>query len=247
MVNAQLSFNQTLRNYQGFFIWTIIIFISGVAIIKGIIPGVNAVQKFYDDNKVLAAENEQTKKRLQILENLDENVLSDQINTLISAIPADKNLATIFSTVEYVSSVSGVTVTNFSIQSVGTISTASAVASSTNNLLKQNMLESKVSIEGTIDQVKNFLDTIINVRRLMNISQITVDIGKTGLAQGSFVLQSFFAPLPKTLGKPTDPLTALSGKDEELMQKISAYPSALQNANQIPVLQPGNKIDPFLH
>ena len=199
-----------------------------------------------DQSSVLGKEVDVIRKRVELLDSLDENALKNQVDLLISAVPPTKSLASIITGLELLSSQTQISMTDFSIPAAGSIATESAIPVAVDASLGSFMIPINVTLEGTMDQTKNFLNTLIRVRRLMSVGSITVTFDKTPEGNLKTVLKvnAFYALLPKTLGNPAQPLTPLTASEEEVLAKIGSYQELSPSNVQLPV-QFGSKPDPF--
>jgi hypothetical protein len=226
--------------------------VSILTAIYGIWPGIEKIKSNYDETQSLKAENASIQKKITFLSNLDDTALSGQVETLLSAVPQTKSIQSAFATLESVAGQTGINLQGISVDTPGSLSTASAAPMNAEaNKLGSNMLKLKVQAVGTMDQINNFMDTIIKVRRLMRISNISLTFAQSSAATSSpsaivssdFSVDAFYAALPKTLGKAEAELTPLTANDEEFISKISGYSLVLPATTPAPQLPP--KADPF--
>lgn len=243
---------QLTKLIMNFGISALFILLSGLMVIYGIIPGVSAVKKYYMDNQQLMNDNDLIRKKITFLSGLDEDSLTSQMQTLLSAIPENKSFETALSTIQEVAADAGVIINDLELQNPGSITSSS---SDTNNVdaakLGSNIITMTFSVGGGIDQTNAFLAKISAVRRLMRVD--TISLSLKGDASGSAIVDTnlnvdaFYSALPKTLGKAEDQLTPLSENDLAVLTKISAFPlmTPVSQGNPTQEIIQSNRSNPF--
>jgi Tfp pilus assembly protein PilO len=244
-----LGFKKLLRLYNKFILPSLILAVCALTVNYGIIPGVKTIQNEIIKQQLLSKEITAIQARVRILESLDEDTLRSQVVALMTSVPPTKSIPTVFSTIETVAMQSGVTVVDMGIESVGTLASQSAEPVDPKTALRGNFsIPVKVIANGSLDQIKAFLDGAVSIRRLLRITNFYASIDKDNIVKASFVIDAFFAPLPKSLGKSSDPLQVYTANEEELLAKISSYPlisQELTNYDILPEIQYGSKTNPF--
>lgn len=185
--------------------------------------------------------------KLNQLQALDEETLRQQLRLLTSAVPTDKSLPTLLSTAEAVSANTGVTLSDMSLISPGSLATDSAKRqTSEEKTFGASLLPFSIVLTGTSDQIRNYLSTSINVRRLLRVKQFTIIFSGDGAARSNVSLDALYAGLPTNLGDVRQPILPLAEKDEQLLDKLASQPNYSQELLAIPVAgeQPF-KADPF--
>ena len=120
------SFQTVFKTYQNVIISACIIIFCLVGVVAGVIPAVQKVQALIDQNSTLSAEKEALQKKLAGLSALDEASLRTQLDTLLSAVPSDQSLPTVFSSTEAVAAQTGVSITTMAISENTSLATSSA-------------------------------------------------------------------------------------------------------------------------
>jgi hypothetical protein len=226
------------------------VLISFLLIFYALIPGVQHVRDIFISIDTTNKENAVLKKKVSTLTQFDEGTISQYVNTLLSAVPADKSIASILTTIDSVASQNNVTVMDLSIINPGSISSDAASMKISNSKLGSNTIKISTTINGSPQNTYSFLSMIRKVRRLMRISSVTQTFAvstATQSARTKVELEAFYAPLPVTLGKIDAEVKPLSANEEQLMTTLSEYPLEFVNASQSETSQveSGNKIDPF--
>lgn len=216
-----------LRIYGGIILPTILLIICIFALTMGVIPAVRTTYGMYIQLGPLSREVKDIKSRLDTIQSLSLTTLNEQMSTLLGAIPQTKSLPTVLTSIESVAKDSGVVLSEININNPGTISSGSADKIDPSN---SNIITTNTSVMGPVDKVKEFLDKIISVRRIMRVSGLQISLEKSSVAtiSGSITamlsIDSFYALLPKTIGKVSDPIVALSPNEISILNKISQYP-----------------------
>jgi len=100
--------------------------VCGVGFVVGIVPlGGKAI----DENNELPALSSEVaglKNKTSVLQTIDENEMRSDMQTLLSAVPSDKSLSTLLSTVDGLAAATGVSVDTISLERPGSLATASA-------------------------------------------------------------------------------------------------------------------------
>lgn len=237
-----------LRIYNGFILPVILITVSAAVIFWGVLPGINSIKTLYSETETLSKDVGEIKKRVDFLNGLDEQTLRMQMEGLLRAVPPDKSLPTFFSSLEAVAAETGVTISEFSIENPGTISTASADVSNNPQMGRDTDLTAKVTIGGTLDQLKSFFGKLISVRRLFRISTMSLQFKEnTDTVVSGLTVNAFFAPLPSNLGKASAPIVALSPQEEEVLNHVLSYPLIDMSTmtGNVQNVEVGTKQDPF--
>ncbi len=243
-----MTFRKFLRMYNKFVLPTVILVICIIAVFSGIVPAVRSIQNQYIEQDALNKEIAVIRKKVQTLEALDENTLRRQVIDLMTAVPPSKQLPSVFSTLDSVALQSGVTVDSMSMGSSGNIASDSSSAASSLSRSTSGLLDIEMSVNGTSDQAKQFLDTLADVRRFVRVNSFSAGYGEDGLVKMGLLLDAFYAPYPKTLGKSGDLLEPFTANEEVLLSQVARMPLISQELAQyesLPPVEYGNKADPF--
>jgi hypothetical protein len=220
---------QNIHNIMNFGISALLFGFSIAVIIYGIIPGFTVVNNYYSEIKQITEENNKIRKKVNLLSGLDQNILTDQMQILLSAVPENKSIETSISTIQNVAANTGITINSLQIENPGDISSTSAGINKTDQeKLGSNTVTVTLSVLGNMDQTNAFLTQISMVRRLMRIINIESSFkGNSSadvLVSTQIDIDAFYASLPKTLGKADDSISPLSENELAVISKVSAYP-----------------------
>jgi hypothetical protein len=246
-----MNLKKFLRLYNKFILPTVIFIVCAGVTYYGIIPGIKSIQNLYLEQKKIGDEVASINKRIAILTAMDEETLRSQVVALMTAVPDAKYLPSVFLTLDAISQETNITVSTMSITSGGNIATQSATGTTAaaKQIGSSPPIAVKMSANGTVDQIKAFLDLTASVRRLLRVNKFTMEINPDLSSKISIDLDAFYAPLPKTLGKSSDPLTGFTANDEELLNKVASYRLISQELLNYDTPQPiiyGSKSNPFV-
>lgn len=215
-----------IRLYQSFIISGVIILFCLIALIIGIIPGfkkiLSMVGGLYEQTKTVQLWQE----KINILNALDTQLLNSYATAAISAVPADKSLGTIFSTIDGLTIQEGVEVTGISLSSIGSVATEAAQKlSAEEQKIGVNIVPFSIIVVGPIEQVRNVVEKAVKIRRLFRIRNFDLSFdNKSGMTKSTIQMDAYYVPLPKSLGKISDSLKPLSDDEIQIIDKISALP-----------------------
>lgn len=227
-----------LRVYQGFVVSGAMLLFGVVAIVFALIPGIRATRELYGqlrqtEQSVLALE-----KKNVFLASLGEDELRENVLMLLSAVPQEKSVPTIFSTVEGLANQGGVSIVDMSLTSPGSLATGAAS--------RLSKLPFSLTASGSYDQIRAFIGGVNAVRRLFDVTSFDVSIGAAGATQVRLSLAAFYQPLPTNVGNVQGPIAVLSQKEEGVLATIMQYPdvSVFFGEPLTPLYSDGQR-DPF--
>jgi hypothetical protein len=146
----------------------------------------------------------------------------------------------------------GVSVGDFSLSKLGSLATDSAQRlNADEQAVGSNILPFTISVEGTFDQLRAFFTAGISVRRLFRFRTFDVSFVKIGTESANVVsanvaMDTFYSPLPSTIGSVSQPVTALTGTDTDLIAKVAAMQLLVTTSAPMPPPTGGaGKSDPF--
>lgn len=217
---------KTLKRYQGLTISAVMLTISLLTILFVVIPlGKRAVSLYTATGRIQEEVRQLTQKEA-LLTSLDEATLQEQRATVLSALPSEKAVPSLFAQMEQMAIVAGLGLTDIALSSVGPVaSDVSAKLSPEEKAVGANIVPFLVSAEGNIDQVKNFFGLVSSVRRLLRIKNFSVTFNETASGLVRVDMEAFYAPLPKTIGTISERVTSLSEDDDALLAKLAAFQS----------------------
>lgn len=215
-----------IRLYQSFIISGVIILFCLLAFFIGMLPGYQKI------TRMMKALYEQTKtvqllqEKINVLHALDETLLESYATAAISAVPADKSLGTIFSTIDGLTSQEGVAVSGISLSSIGSIATEAAKKiSQDEQKIGVSIIPFSIIVIGPVEQVRNVVEKAVKIRRLFRIRNFDLSFdNKSGTTKSTIQMDAYYIPIPKNVGKMSDSLKPLSDDEIQIINKISALP-----------------------
>lgn len=238
---------QYYRAYKEFIVPIATLIICVIALAVGIIPlGKSGLSKYWKLQS-LKSHVEVLQKKSMALDEVDEVNLRAQLDGLLEALPSDKNPATILTTTDGVARQSEVTLTDISLGSFGLLASDSGSKKLTTveKKIGSNELSFVASVVGSVLSLRNYLDAIPSVRRLLRIKSFSMQLSSPSESRMSMNLQAFYAPFPMTIGKVDDPLPVMTPDEQERMARVLAMPLMGQGADFSESASSEVKEDPF--
>jgi len=190
----------------------------------GVIPGIQKVINEAKNMNQIATTIKQLEEKNRILGSLDRTSLETNARAAVSAVPADKSLGTIFSTIDQLTSREGVSVTSISLGNVGSVATESAKKIGKTTLGEGvNAIPFSIVISGPIEKVRNVVDSAVKIRRLFYVRNFDLSFdAKTGITRSTIQMDAYYVPLPKLLAKVTDKVEPLTEDELTTLGKVAA-------------------------
>ena len=216
---------RSLHLYQPIILSVVILLGSILGITLVVVPVARTTFELAAATRSLSTEIGQLRAKNSLLDGLDEETLRGQLEAIVTAVPPDKALPSLLLTVEGLSGQSGITLSDLTL-SPGIIATGAAQESTvTEKQLGANLLSFAVTVEGTFDGLRSFLNSVVGVRRLMRVRNFTATFASSGTTKTLLQMDTFYIPYPTSLGRPTQKLNPLSVREEELLVRIAAMPN----------------------
>lgn len=218
------EFFKTLKRYQAITISAVVLTVSVLALgfvvvplgkkSYGLVTSLNRIQKEVTD----------LQNKASLLSSLDERVLHEQTLTALSAIPSDASIPSLFSGAEQMAIASGMHITDVTLSSVGAVSPQEPKKwSPEEKQVGSSIVSFIVTGEGSLEQLKNFFEVVAAVRRLVRVKSFSMTFNQVGSATIRVDMETFYAPLPKTIGTVTAQLVPFSDKEEALLGKLGSF------------------------
>lgn len=248
-----MQLRKLFREYQGLIVSIGILIVCGLGILLGVVPLIQKTINVHTESRTLSAEVDLLNNKVSVLQSIDENAMRSNLQTLLSAVPSDKSLGTLLGTLDGLTSQAGVSVDSFSLSKLGSLATESAKRlSADEQAVGSNILPFTISIAGSFDQIRALFAASVSVRRLFRIRTFDVSFLKAGTESANMVsahvgMDAFYSPLPSAIGPVSEPLTALTSTDVDLIAKVAAMrPLAQTSSVALPAPAAGaGKADPF--
>src|SRR3989344_6009772 len=149
--------------------------------------------------------------KAQVLENLDEQDLSNKVNSALSAYPSDKDFASVVGLLQNLSGQAGFTIASLTINQSGSAKYGNSQSYSV-----------KLEILGPDSLIPSFISTIESSPRIMRVSTMDINTTRaTDILNLVLSLEVLYGELPSTFGTVDSPLPQLTSKDEELIAKLA--------------------------
>lgn len=237
-----------LRTYQAVAISIAILLFCVIALLYGVIPSFKNVGELIVSMQALEKDNASLTKKLAILDRYDEADLKEKLGVVLSAVPADKGLPELFSTVEEVAGKTGVSIADMNV-SGGLVSTASAAKQSPlEKQLGTRTLPFTVTVVGGLSNMQEFITKVAVVRRLMRIRAFSISFPKNDTPLTiSLSLDAFYEPYITSLGSVTQEISPLSDEELNTIEKLTGFPlMATSTETVLPSPMGTTKANPFV-
>lgn len=225
-----------LKKYKDVIISVVILLFCAVGFISGVIPATQKVRGLLDQTRQLSSKTQALRTKLTALNALDENTLRSQLNELISAVPSDKSLPTVFSTVEGIAGQAGVSITSMGIGGDSSLATpAASKRTAQEKQIGTRTIPFSVTIEGALPAIQQFITLAPQVRRLLRIRTFAITFPTSDLPVHIAVeMDAFYEPFPVTIGKTGSALPTLSESEVDIIAKVAKLPLANVSENSLP-------------
>jgi Tfp pilus assembly protein PilO len=244
-----IQVNKLFKMYRGLILSVGMIIISAVGIVFGIIPAAGKIIQMRNELITLSTTTEQLQTKINILNTSDEGTYRTQLQELVSAVPSDKSLTTLFSTVDALAAASGTTISDLTLAKPGSIATESAARQSNEEKqIGSNLLPFSIVVHGTYQQIHGFLSQVVNVRRFFRVRNFDISFADLTNISVRLGMDAFYSPIslsPSIFDKPLEPLTA---EEEQIIAKIEAMPIVGQMTLPAPSTGTSSgpaRVDPF--
>ena len=209
-----------IKQYEFAVTTAIVLVVVFLLVIKLLIPNLIKISQINSDSKKLKANIQLVEKKDKILTTIDDGNLQNNFVKLNYVMPASKDYVLLFSTLDELQKKTGVEITRTDFE-LGTVSTTSGRLKK-NNTSNSNMIPISFEILGTIDQIRLFINSLSDLSgRLITINSIKLEVSEIGLVKASMNGNTYYNPLPKTLGKVESPIPEFNKNYEEIFKSIT--------------------------
>ncbi len=182
----------------------------------------------------------------RLLDALDEANVRQNLQILLSGVPRDKDLPSIFETMDSVISQSGLSPIDMTIANPGSLATEAATRqTSEEKQIGSSFLSFTVTLQGSPNNFRDFLQKVISIRRLLRVRSFGAVVTNDGSAQIHVDLDAFYSPLPKTIGSIDQPILPATSEDNAVLEKLAAYPWPSQSISISPPTVGSGRTNPF--
>lgn len=239
---------KAFRPYQSIAVSAGLLLLCIIAVIVGVLPAIQKVRELIDTSRTLNDDTAALSKKLTVLNGIDDVSVREQLGIVLSAVPADRSYPTIFETVEVVAQQTGVSIKSMNITGGATIATSSAgKVTADEKKIGTRTVAFSVSVEGTLDNLKQFITLAPKVRRLLRIKVFSINFPKDDRPVNiTLTMDAFYEPLPTSIGTAKTILPTLTDGDVAVIDKLSQFPlGSAQSAELPPPLIGKVKESPF--
>lgn len=209
------------------FVMYLTIFIVGIiGLFVGLIPSAQKSIQLLRDLRVLGDEINRIQKKVTMLSLLDPATLDQYGQLVLTAVPSEKSVPTLLSTVEAVAIKNNLLITDLNIETLGSLATGSA-----GQPIKPEgfVLSETISLQGELLDLRNFLSDCIKVRRLVRVKNMILStFPKSDQVSAKLSLEVFYLPLPQSIGKASDSLEPFSQKEITTLETLGSYALAFE-------------------
>jgi hypothetical protein len=239
-----------LRTYQGLLVSIVMILGVLIGVVVGLIPVGKRILAMREQTSALSKQIDALKIKVNTLEAADEETYKKYLTELAFAVPTDKSLTTVFSTIDGLGTLTGAALSDFRLTKPGTLATDSAKkASAEEKQIGSSLLPFSLTVTGTYGQIREFLDQAIRVRRFFRVRFFSINFTAASSVSVKMGMDAFYAPLPQTLGATSQQIEPLSPTDEQTITKVVELPILSQISETVgsaELLLPENqRADPF--
>jgi Tfp pilus assembly protein PilO len=246
------QFRKFFRTYQELLISVLILVGIGIGVLVGIIPVVNKIIELRNQSNDLQTLIEAMRVKVNILDSSDEETNKRYLSELALAVPQDKSLTSVFSTIDGLGTETGVTLSDFTLTKPGSIASGSAKKVTTEEkTVGSNFVPFTLTVAGTYEQIHDFFNRVVQVRRFFRVRHFDLTF-LNNTVSARLGMDAYYAALPTKLGSAEQVIEPLSQEDEQIITKIMALPVLSQDASMpvsgqsgVVTSESSNREDPF--
>lgn len=192
-----------------------LIMMLGAAIFLGIIvfgPTLSNLQKVIRINKQQKTELSSLEKKLQILEGIDNNLITDRVKKMEAVFPSDKPIVQLLSSLAQLAAKHNL--------SFGGVSLSPG--SLTDEKKEDSLADLTFGFEvgGELNSILKFLQELERVAPLMKIDKVGLTIKTLPIIAAKINVSAFYQPAPKSLGTISQPVKLLSRSEEAILSQL---------------------------
>lgn len=172
--------------------------------------------------------------KASILQNINEADLKNKTEIAVAVLPEEKDYARILGLIQNIAAQSGFSIINFQI---GT--------PFTNSSTRASGFSVKIDLSGPKDSFKSLLASIEGNSQILKLGSIEINNPRSvDRAEGILTIDTYYAPLPKSIGSVDAQLPELSSADQETLAKYAKV-IAIKTSTISGTLTPRGKSNPF--
>jgi len=238
--------SRRLLRQNSVFIYSVsMLFISILLFVAIALPAFKKTLALRLNVKRIENEIELFNKKMALLNSLNTDEITNQLNSLVSAVPVEKSLSTLMQTLDYLSGKSALSISDIELASPGSISTVSAALNTqTNSNISGNKLSVSIKGKGSISQARAFLQSASSISRLLHVNQLRISYFTSGPGSASMKIDTFYKPLPQLTNTQAEKLDDFTPLELETLSKVDALVAAASYNRLVPTSFQLNR-DPF--
>lgn len=173
--------------------------------------------------------------KIATLEGIDQELYRKNLDTALMALPVDKDIPGVTGSLLVALSGSGMSLDGIAFSS----------PQGESEKIEEYVL--KLEVSGKETDLKNFLDRVKVIPRIIKLSSLDIGIGRSGMLSASVGFVTLYQPLPKDIGSVDQVVSELTQLDKQSLADIEAKVKILPNETPVsggatPV---SGKLDPF--
>jgi len=217
-----MMFNINLKENKIFLVPVVILFLILLASLTVLRPKISDIFKARRELNSNRRQLTILTEKLSTLEGLAGVELNEKVDDVLRVLPIEKDVAKNLFVLKRLALDSGLVFSGMNLSEVGEISTGAAKPKLVGGAILPS-LAFDVLVIGTQDKIKNFLVNLKSVSPLMKVVQLSTTQRKENVPESTVLIESFYLPLPKTIGKLVVPITPISREEENVLVKISEF------------------------
>lgn len=241
-----MKLSKIFRHYQRIILSGLIVLFALLGLFLGVVPLIQKSLVINGQITELSADIGALEAKLSVLGGLDEDTLRVNLETLLSAIPSDKSLASLMGTIDGLTAQTGVAVSALALAKPGSLATASArKLSADEQVVGSSILPFTVHLTGSFDQIRAFLASAVRVRRSFRIRSFDMTLQGATSVTANVAMDAFYAPIPSAIGSVLQTIGPLEAKDNQVIERLSGLPLLVQMSAPVAPSAGAGKADPF--
>lgn len=211
----------------------------GIALALGIIvfgPTLSNLQKVIRVNKQQKTELNNLEKKLQILEGIDKNLITDRVKKMETVFPSDKPIVQLLSSLTQLAA-------KHSLSFGGVSLSPGSLTDEKKGKTDLSDLTFGFEVGGELKNILKFLQELESVAPLMKIDKVGLTIktkpllgDNNAMIAAEIDVSAFYQPAPKSLGTISQPVKLLSRSEEAILSQLFNF---TQFQAVLPVAQTG--------
>lgn len=206
------------EKHKEFIIPVVVIIVCFILLIKFVIPQFQRLFTLSNEAKKDSTRILVLKNNLNVLSTLTDSVLDSQLQIVNFALPTNKDFIGIINAISYASSFAGVSVGEFQLQ-IGDLSTPPT------DTEKFSSISLNLSVEGSIDDVKKFIEVLSTTLPLSEVTSINI-----GNASSSVAINFYYKPFPPVAYSDSAPINPIPEAKLKLINELSNFNYSLSSS-----------------